>query len=76
MASSFKKIALVEVASRLMDLTAPDSILSRGAERAIHGGALESGYRLGTALAIYGGTKEILKSIVAQTALGMPRSRS
>ena len=51
-------------------------MLSRGAERAVDGGALEFGYRLGTALAIYGGTKEILKSIVTQTALGMPRSRS
>lgn len=76
MAATFKKVALVEVASQLMDLAAPHSILSRGAERAIAAGSLEFGYRLGTALAIYGGTKEILKSIVAQTALEMPRSRS
>jgi len=72
----FKKDSLVEVASLLMDLTAPDSVLSRGAERSIHDGALEFGYRLGTALAIYGGTSEILRSIVAQVGLGMPRSRS
>ena len=76
MAATLKKMALAEVASDLMDLTAPDSVLSRGAARAIDSGALEFGYRLGTALAIYGGTKEILKSIVAQAALGMPRSRS
>lgn len=76
MAATLKKVALVDVASDLMDLAAPDSVLSRGAERAVDGGALEFGYRLGTALAIYGGTKEILKSIVTQTALGMPRSRS
>jgi len=76
MAAAFKKDSLVEVGSLLMDLTAPDSVLSRGAERAIDQGALEFGYRLGTALAIYGGTSEILRSIVAQVGLGMPRSRS
>jgi len=76
MASTFKKGALVQVGARLMDATAPESVLSRGAPGAIDEGALEFGYRLGTALAIYGGTSEILKSIVAQAALGMPRSRS
>ena len=76
MAVTFKKVALVDVASRLMDLAAPDSLFSGGNERAVANGALEFGYRLGTTVAIYGGTKEILKSIVAQTALGMPRSRS
>ena len=76
MGACIRKRAFVDVADRLMALTAPDSVLSRGAASAIGGGALEFGYRLGTALAIYGGTEEILKSIVAQTALGMPRSRS
>ena len=76
MASTFRKFASVDVASRLMDLTAPESVLRRGASGAIDRGALEFGYRHGTALAIYGGTAEILKSIVAQAALGMPRSRS
>jgi alkylation response protein AidB-like acyl-CoA dehydrogenase len=56
-------------------LTAPESVLQRGAQGAIDGGALEFGYRLATANAIYGGTAEILKSIVAEGALGMPRSR-
>jgi len=76
MGACIRKRAFVDVADRLMALTAPDSVLSRGAASAIGGGALEFGYRHGTALAIYGGTEEILKSIVAQTALGMPRSRS
>ena len=76
MAAVSKKVAMVDVASRLMDLAAPESVLSRGAGAALDDGALEFGYRHGTAWAIYGGTKEILKSIVAQTALGMPRSRS
>jgi alkylation response protein AidB-like acyl-CoA dehydrogenase len=66
---------MVEVASRLMDLTAPESVLQRGATGSVDDGALEFGYRLGTANAIYGGTAEILKSIVAQATLEMPRSR-
>jgi alkylation response protein AidB-like acyl-CoA dehydrogenase len=76
MSAAFKKFSTLDVAARLMDLTAPESVLQRGADGAIEGGALEFGYRLGTALGIYGGTAEILKSIVAQVGLGMPRSRS
>jgi hypothetical protein len=76
MVSAFKKDAMIAVASQLMDLTAPESVLQRGAAGALDDGALEFGYRLAAANAIYGGTAEILKSIVAEAALGMPRSRS
>ena len=76
MAAAFRKRATVEAASLLMELTAPESVLKRDTEGTVGNGELEFGYRLGTALAIYGGTAEILKSIVAQAALGMPRSRS
>ncbi len=73
---AFKKDAFIDISRRLMAVTAPESILGRGAEDAIEEGALEFGYRLSAANAIYGGTSEILKSVVAQGALGMPRSRS
>ena len=75
MLAAFKKDALIGVAARLMTIAAPESLLRRGSKQAIHHGALEFGYRLAAANAIYGGTSEILKSIVAQSALGMPRSR-
>jgi len=67
----------IEDAADLMDLCAPDSLL-RGREGggATGAAAVEFAYRLSTATAIYGGTSEILKSIVAQVSLGMPRSRS
>ena len=61
--------------SRLMDLAAPESVLKRGTASAIANGELEFGYRLAAANGIYGGTAEILRSIVAQAALGLPRSR-
>ena len=61
----------------LMDLCAPDSLV-RGPEFGYQTGAaaVEFGYRLSTATAIYAGTSEIMKSIVAQVSLGMPRSES
>ena len=37
---------------------------------------VEFGYRLSAATTIYGGSSEIMRSIVAQVGLGMPRSRS
>lgn len=63
-------------ASALLDLAAPDSLLAADAAGNIEGGAIEYGYRLSTATSIYGGTSEIMRSIIAQAALGMPRSRS
>jgi alkylation response protein AidB-like acyl-CoA dehydrogenase len=67
----------IEDATDLMDLCAPDSLL-RGPDNGFATGAaaVEFAYRLSTATAIYGGTSEIMKSIVAQASLGMPRSRS
>ena len=76
MSAIFGPESTIRIGSQLMDLTAPDSVLSRGAEGAVGDGEIELGYRLGTAMAIYGGTSEILRSIVAQVGLGMPRSRS
>jgi alkylation response protein AidB-like acyl-CoA dehydrogenase len=60
-----------------MDLCAPDSLRRGPAGGGATGAAaVEFGYRLSTATSIYGGTSEIMKSIVAQVSLGMPRSRS
>ena len=63
-------------ASALLDLAAPESLMSGHAAGAMSGGEIEYAYRLSTATSIYGGTSEIMRSIIAQTALGMPRSRS
>ena len=39
-------------------------------------GEIELAYRHSTALSIYGGSSEIMRSIIAQLTLRMPRSRS
>ncbi len=56
----------------LLDLAAPQSLL-RGKEGL---GLVEKGYRHSTATTIYGGTSEVLRSMVAERRLGLPRSRA
>lgn len=56
----------------LMDLAAPDSLFP-GREGLGH---VEIGYRQSIGMTIYGGTSEIHRSLIAEQALGMPRSRS
>ncbi len=63
-------------ASDLLDLFAPDSLLRAGSEGAIADGEPEFGYRVAAATRVYAGTSEIMRSIIAQQALGLPRSRS
>ena len=67
----------VEDAADLMDLCAPASLVrGPGDGSDVGASAVELSYRLSTATTIYGGSSEIMKSIVAQLSLGMPRSRS
>jgi alkylation response protein AidB-like acyl-CoA dehydrogenase len=68
--------AWIEDAADMMDLCAPDSILGGEADGAIDGGEIDLSYRHSTAMSIYGGSSEIMRSIIAQQTLGMPRSRS
>ncbi len=63
-------------ASDLLDLMAPDSLLRRGSDGAVAEGEPEFAYRLAAATTIYAGSSEIIRSIIAQLALGLPRSRS
>ncbi len=72
MAKLFSAESFIRDAADLMDLAAPDSVVvsNDGA------GIVESAYRLAAATSIYGGTSEIMRSIIAQASLGMPRSRS
>jgi alkylation response protein AidB-like acyl-CoA dehydrogenase len=67
---------LLSDASDMLDLMAPDSLLRAGVEGAAAEGEPEFGYRLAAAGTIYGGSSEIIRSIIAQQALGLPRSRN
>ena len=76
MTKLFGAETLIEDSADLMDLAAPDSILNVDAEGAAADGQIEHFYRLSAATSVYAGTSEIMRSIIAQAALGMPRSRS
>ncbi|MDG2305560.1 MAG: acyl-CoA dehydrogenase [Candidatus Binatia bacterium] len=76
MSKLFQTEILVEDAQDLLDLAAPESLFARGDPGAVSEGEFESCYRFCPAATIYAGTSEIMRSIIAQVALGMPRSRS
>lgn len=76
MAKLFQTEVLVQDAQDLLDLAAPDSLLAAGEPGAAADGHFENAYRFSPAPTIYAGTSEIMRSIIAQAVLGMPRSRS
>jgi alkylation response protein AidB-like acyl-CoA dehydrogenase len=76
MSKLFQTEILVQDAQDLLDLAAPESLLSCGEPGAAGDGAFEFSYRFSPAPTIYAGTSEIMRSIIAQLALGLPRSRS
>jgi alkylation response protein AidB-like acyl-CoA dehydrogenase len=67
----FATEAFITDAADLIDLAAPRSLL-RGKEGL---GLVEKGYRHAAATTIYGGSSEVMRSMVAERRLGMPRSR-
>jgi alkylation response protein AidB-like acyl-CoA dehydrogenase len=76
MSKLFQTEILVEDAQDLLDLAAPESILRAGEPGAAAEGEFETAYRFAPAPTIYAGTSEIMRSLIAQLALGLPRSRS
>lgn len=76
MAKLFQTEILVQDAQDLLDLAAPESLLMAGEAGAAADGHFENAYRFSPAPTIYAGTSEIMRSIIAQAALGLPRSRS
>jgi len=77
MTKLFTSEAFLEDATDLLDLAAPDSILKPAeGEQPVGASLIEFSYRLSAATTVYAGTSEIMRSIIAQQTLEMPRSRS
>jgi len=77
MTKLFTSEAYLEDSTDLLDLAAPDSLMkSVDGPHPFGASFIEFSYRLSTATTVYAGTSEIMRSIIAQMALGMPRSRS
>ena len=65
---------LVKVASEILDIVGPAALLTHAAEDAAGGGTFEEGYRFAPATAIYGGSTEVARNVIAERFLGLPRS--
>lgn len=72
MAKMFSSEKFKEDAADLLDLTAPHSLSKRKGPA----GELNLCYRHAQGTTIYGGTSEIHRSMIAERALGLPRSRA
>ena len=68
----FTTEAFIEDSADLLDLSSPASLV-RGKDGL---GVVEIGYRHSTATSVYGGTSEVLRSMVAERRLNLPRSRA
>jgi len=68
----FTTEAFIKDSADLLDLASPGSLI-RGKESL---GVVEMGYRHSTATSIYGGASEVLRSMVAERRLNLPRSRA
>jgi alkylation response protein AidB-like acyl-CoA dehydrogenase len=67
--------SLIRDAADLMDLVGPAAVLPRGEDGAVDGGEIERLHRFVQGTAIYGGSTEIFRNMLAERALGLPRAR-
>jgi alkylation response protein AidB-like acyl-CoA dehydrogenase len=63
------------IAELALDIEGAHSVLSRGAAHAVAAGAWQYGFLRSRANSIEGGTTDILKNIIAERVLGLPRMR-
>ncbi len=71
MAKMFSSEKFLEDANDLLELTAPASLSKRDGPA----GFINLSYRHAHGTTIYGGTSEVHRSMIAERALGLPRSR-
>ncbi|OZC76318.1 hypothetical protein CH304_17390 [Rhodococcus sp. 15-649-1-2] len=64
---------LIQRAAELLDLVGVDGVLPKGTTGAVEDGILEWGNRFAQGTAIYGGTTDIARNVIAQHTLGLPR---
>jgi alkylation response protein AidB-like acyl-CoA dehydrogenase len=66
---------LIRGAAELLEMMGPTSLLLQGEDGAVEDGEIEWGHRFAQGTAIYGGTTDIHRNIVAERILGLPRPR-
>jgi hypothetical protein len=65
--------ALQRMTSDLLETLGPEGLLDHRSPDAPHAGELEHAYRHGAVTTIYGGSSEVLRSLIGQRGLGLPR---
>ncbi|TDC55273.1 acyl-CoA dehydrogenase [Actinomadura sp. KC345] len=75
MAKVYGTEALLRESRSLLDATGVRGLPNRGAAGAAAGGELQHLYRESQIATIYGGTSEVLLTLIAQQRLGLPRGR-
>ena len=75
MAKLFSSESIQRSCSTLLDVLGADGVLDEQAPGAPAAGAVEYAYRKGAVARIYGGSSEIMRSIIAERGLGLPRTR-
>jgi alkylation response protein AidB-like acyl-CoA dehydrogenase len=65
--------ACIRDCGELLSIVGPQALVARGEDGAIDDGVFDFSHRFAQGTAIYGGTVEIFKNIVAQHVLGLPR---
>jgi alkylation response protein AidB-like acyl-CoA dehydrogenase len=63
-------------AATLVDLAGPDGLVAHGEAGALGDGVVEYAHRFAQGTAIYGGTTDVIRNVIAERFLGMPRSRT
>jgi alkylation response protein AidB-like acyl-CoA dehydrogenase len=58
----------------LLELLGPQGLLHRDAEGAPLDGLIDEGFRYGVVESIYGGSSEVMREIIAERELGLPRA--
>jgi len=72
-AKLFSTEALQRMTSDLLEAVGPEGLLNHDSPEAVAGGSLEHAFRHGTVTTIYGGSSEIMRNIISQRGLGLPR---
>jgi alkylation response protein AidB-like acyl-CoA dehydrogenase len=72
-AKLFSTEALQRMTSDLMDVLGPEGLLNHHSVEAPSKGTMEHAYRHGVVTTIYGGSSEIMRNIISQRGLGLPR---
>lgn len=75
MAKVYATEALLAGSGELLDATGVRGLLGRGAPGAPADGELQHLYREAQISTLYGGTSEVLRDVIAQRRLGLPRAR-